>query len=227
MELTTHARLKTPPIGEIEMNLVGQAALQSDAHAIADEQHADHQFGIDRRPASVAVERLQRVPNVFKVEMPVDAAELMVGRHVIVKAEVVAVPDVPEFGSLPRLQQGVAFFPALRGTLKHSLWLCQQTPGAVGLGRETQHGKAVQADHRRTTRAYGALPSQRFVFIDTHRRDARLRAAKFIYAMVCFRVRRFPQSLARSQEHRAVDAHVGASGEGVTQSWPLGASVVG
>jgi hypothetical protein len=36
-ELTTHARLKKPAIGEIEANLVAQAALGPDAHAVADD----------------------------------------------------------------------------------------------------------------------------------------------------------------------------------------------
>ena len=81
-----------PTIGEIEMNLFAQAALGTDAHAIADEQHADHQLGIDRRPAGVAVKRLQPVPNVFKVKMPVDSPELMVGGHVVIETEIVKQP---------------------------------------------------------------------------------------------------------------------------------------
>ena len=83
-----------PAIGEIEMDLFAQAAFRSDAHTIADEQHADHQFRIGRGAAGAAVERLQPVPNVFKVEMPVDATELMVVGHMVVEAEIVKQPGL-------------------------------------------------------------------------------------------------------------------------------------
>jgi len=38
------------------MYLLAQAALGANAEAIADEQHPDHQFRIDRRSADLAVE---------------------------------------------------------------------------------------------------------------------------------------------------------------------------
>jgi len=46
-----------PPVGEIQMDLFAQPPLRADAEAVADDQHPDHQFGIDRRPSNVAVER--------------------------------------------------------------------------------------------------------------------------------------------------------------------------
>ena len=49
-----------PAIGEIEMNFLAQAPLRPNAHAIADDQHPDHQLRIDRGAAGAAVERLQR-----------------------------------------------------------------------------------------------------------------------------------------------------------------------
>ena len=42
-----------PAIGKIEMNLLAQATLGADAVAVADDQHPDHQFGIDRGAAGV------------------------------------------------------------------------------------------------------------------------------------------------------------------------------
>ena len=45
-----------PAIGEVEMNLLAQPPLRADAHDVADEQHAEHQLRVDRRPADGAVE---------------------------------------------------------------------------------------------------------------------------------------------------------------------------
>jgi hypothetical protein len=43
-----HARLKKPAIGQIEVDLLAEAALGPNAPAVADDQHADHQLWIDR-----------------------------------------------------------------------------------------------------------------------------------------------------------------------------------
>jgi DNA invertase Pin-like site-specific DNA recombinase len=48
-----------PAIGKIEMHLLAKPPFRPDAIAIADQQHAGHEFRIDRGPASMAVERRQ------------------------------------------------------------------------------------------------------------------------------------------------------------------------
>ena len=48
-----------PAIGEVQMNLLAQAALGADAKAVANEEHPDHQFRIDGGPSHRAVERAQ------------------------------------------------------------------------------------------------------------------------------------------------------------------------
>jgi hypothetical protein len=63
-----------PAIREIEMNLLAQAALRSYAHAIADDQYADHQLRIDRGATGTTVERLQCLTDLIEAEMPVDAS---------------------------------------------------------------------------------------------------------------------------------------------------------
>lgn len=40
-----------PAIGEVEVHILAQAVLGADTEAEDDEQHADHQFEIDRRAA--------------------------------------------------------------------------------------------------------------------------------------------------------------------------------
>src|SRR3546814_12297798 len=52
---TVQAEPAEPAIRQVEMNLVAQPALRPDAHAIADDQHSDHEPRIDRGTAGVAV----------------------------------------------------------------------------------------------------------------------------------------------------------------------------
>jgi hypothetical protein len=52
------------------------------AHAIADDQHADHQLRTDRGATGAAVERLQRLAEVIEVEMPVNVSQHVIGREV-------------------------------------------------------------------------------------------------------------------------------------------------
>jgi hypothetical protein len=54
------------------MDLFAQPPLRADAKAVADDQHPDHQFRIDRRTADVAVERSQVSPQAVERHEPVD-----------------------------------------------------------------------------------------------------------------------------------------------------------
>jgi len=45
-----------PAIREVQMHLFAEPPLRPDAKAVADQQHPDQQFGINRRAARVAVE---------------------------------------------------------------------------------------------------------------------------------------------------------------------------
>jgi len=68
---------------------LGQKArrLQLNAQAVADDQHADHQFRIDRGLPGVAVVRLQVLAQVRQVEEVVDRAQQVVLRHQVVEVE--------------------------------------------------------------------------------------------------------------------------------------------
>ena len=78
-----------PTIGEVEMHLFAQPPFRADAHAIADDQHPDHQLGIDRWPTHRAVERLQVLADDGEIDKPVDRAQQVIGRHVILDAEAI------------------------------------------------------------------------------------------------------------------------------------------
>jgi hypothetical protein len=71
------------------MNFFAQSALRPYAHAIADDQHADHQLRINRGATGAAVERFQPLTDVIEIEMPVDASQHVIGRDVTVEAEIV------------------------------------------------------------------------------------------------------------------------------------------
>jgi len=45
-----------PAIGQIEMHLFAQPPLRANAEAVADDQHPNHQLGIDRGATSCAIE---------------------------------------------------------------------------------------------------------------------------------------------------------------------------
>ena len=48
-----------PAVGQVKLDLLAQLALEADAVAVADDKHPQHELGIDRRPADLAVEGLQ------------------------------------------------------------------------------------------------------------------------------------------------------------------------
>jgi hypothetical protein len=90
---------------KIEVNLSAKAALGPNAHAIADNQHSDPQLWIDRRPAHLAVKRLQRLAEIIEVEVAVDAPKHRMGRVRRGRNHRTAAPAFPESPSSPSLLQ--------------------------------------------------------------------------------------------------------------------------
>ena len=76
-----------PAVGQVEVNLLAQPPLRADAEAVADDQHPDHQLRIDRRPADLAVERRQFLPQPVEVDEPVDRAQQVLRRAHAVRAK--------------------------------------------------------------------------------------------------------------------------------------------
>ena len=64
-----------PAVGEVEVDLVAKPTLGADAEAVADDQHADHQLGIDGRAARRGVERSQLPAQAGQVDEAVDGAK--------------------------------------------------------------------------------------------------------------------------------------------------------
>ena len=78
-----------PAVGEVEMNLLAKTALGSDAHDVTHQQHADHQFRIDRRPSCRTVERCQVLPDTSQVDEPINRSKHVVRRDMCVDRELV------------------------------------------------------------------------------------------------------------------------------------------
>src|ERR1700689_1733776 len=54
--LVVEIKTTKPPVRKVKFKLLAQPPLEADAVAIADDQHSDHQLGINRRPANLAIE---------------------------------------------------------------------------------------------------------------------------------------------------------------------------
>jgi hypothetical protein len=64
-----------PAIGQVEMHLFAQPPLRADAKAVTNDQHPDHQLGIDRGAADRAVEGRQMPSQIIEIKETVDSAQ--------------------------------------------------------------------------------------------------------------------------------------------------------
>jgi hypothetical protein len=67
------------------MHLLAQPAFRADAVAIADDQHPDQQFRVDRWSSGCAVEWCQVGPNRAEIDEAVNRAEHVVDGHLLFK----------------------------------------------------------------------------------------------------------------------------------------------
>ncbi len=78
-----------PAVGEVEMDFVAQPAFGANAVAVADDQHPDHQFQIDRRTPGGTVVIFQVRTQILQVEATVNRPQQVIGRNMILKIEAV------------------------------------------------------------------------------------------------------------------------------------------
>jgi hypothetical protein len=62
--LAVEAEPTEPTVSEVQVNLLAQPPFGTNAVAVANQQHPDEQFGINRRPASRAVKWRQVASNI-------------------------------------------------------------------------------------------------------------------------------------------------------------------
>jgi len=69
---------RKPSVGKVQTDLVKQPPLTRDSVEIADQQDAQQNLGIDRRPANLTVEWRQLFANRSKVDVSVDRAQQVI-----------------------------------------------------------------------------------------------------------------------------------------------------
>jgi len=124
-----------PAIRQVEVNLLAQPTLRADAETVAHQQHPDHQFGVDGRPANRAVERRQVRPHAVQIDEAINGAEQMVLGNVPLQREL-----VEQLGLIdPPLSHHARVLPASAGVnqagLIASTALFQQHPPISELGK--------------------------------------------------------------------------------------------
>ena len=78
-----------PAIGQVEMHFLTEPALRPNAMRISNDQHADHQLWVDRRPPGRAVVRRQVGANSRQVHETVNRSEQVVRRNMTFKRKLV------------------------------------------------------------------------------------------------------------------------------------------
>src|SRR5437762_13312105 len=78
-----------PSVSQIEVHFFTEPPLRADAEAIADNQYADHQLGIDRRPAHAAVKRRQLPSQVAKFDEPINRPQQMIRWNMPIERELI------------------------------------------------------------------------------------------------------------------------------------------
>ena len=78
-----------PAVSEIEVDLLAKSTFRTDTHDVADQQHPDRQFRINRRSPSGAVERCQVLPDATQIHKPIHRPEHVVRRDMRLNRELV------------------------------------------------------------------------------------------------------------------------------------------
>ena len=88
-DITVKPEPAEPPVSQIKMDLFAEPPLGTDAKAITDDQHPDHQFGSHRRATQRAVERRELAPQFRQLDKAIDRPQQMIRRHMGIEREVV------------------------------------------------------------------------------------------------------------------------------------------
>jgi hypothetical protein len=81
--------LAKPSIGQVQMNFLAKSALRANALAIAQKQHPDHQFRVNRWTPVVTVVRSQQRPHVRQINKPVNRPQHVIARHILFNRELI------------------------------------------------------------------------------------------------------------------------------------------
>jgi hypothetical protein len=78
-----------PAIGQVEMHLIAQLPLGTDAIGVANQQHSQHQFRINRGAAFTTVMSRQNCSRPVKCQCGVKLPQWVIGWYMILKSELI------------------------------------------------------------------------------------------------------------------------------------------
>ncbi len=85
------------------MHLLTQPPLGADSAAVDDQEHADHQLGVNRWAPDRAMEGLELPADVAQPDELVDGTQQVIARHMLLEAEAVEQRLLPNLPLLPPL----------------------------------------------------------------------------------------------------------------------------
>jgi hypothetical protein len=131
-DLVLEVELAKPPVGQMQLDLLAQPAFRADAVAVADDEHPDHQLGIDRRTTDVAV---------MGLELLVEVGERHCREHIDPSQQMVLGDAIFE----PELVEQPALIPPLPPHHRPALRAADQSATGITVRRPSQ---ALYRQHR-------------------------------------------------------------------------------
>jgi len=86
-DLVLNVQAAEPAIGEVHLNLTAEQPLRTDRKDIPDDEHPDHQFRVNRRPAEGRVIGRQFRVHPRQIQHAGDLAHAVIVRNDLIKAE--------------------------------------------------------------------------------------------------------------------------------------------
>jgi hypothetical protein len=78
-----------PPVGQVEINLLTEPPFRADRVAIADQQHPDHQFRINRGATRMAVKGRKLGAQPAQIKDRVETTQQVIARHTVFEIELI------------------------------------------------------------------------------------------------------------------------------------------
>jgi hypothetical protein len=80
-------QLAEPPISEVQMYFFAQTPFGTDAHAVANQQHPNEEFRINRGASHCAVKRAKVFSNSREINQPVNGSKQVIVWYMLLQAE--------------------------------------------------------------------------------------------------------------------------------------------
>jgi hypothetical protein len=152
-----------PAVRQIEVDFLAQPTLRTNAVAVAvaDNQHAHHQLGINRGPPDVAIVGPQVRPNLGQVDEPVDLSQQMIIGNAPLESEAVkqCLPLTRRSPIIDRISRTQQKRISARASIKQS-FSTQFAHGrlSVKVARDLQTGQTIEGypTVRSALRPFGA-----------------------------------------------------------------------